>query len=66
MSDDRPAEIEMESLPAHVALCGLRYRDLSRRLSRVEYLLYAIAMLIVLGEGSLADLLRQLIVRGAP
>jgi hypothetical protein len=63
MSDDRPARIETESLPAHVALCGLRYRELSRRLSRVEYLLYGIVMLITLGEGSLAELVRQMMAR---
>jgi len=63
MNDDRPAEIEKESLPAHVALCGLRYRELSRRLSRVEYLLYGIVMLIALGEGSLAELARQMMAR---
>lgn len=63
MSDDRPARIEMESLPAHVALCGLRYRELSRRLSRVEYLLYGIVMLIALGEGSFAELVRQMMAR---
>lgn len=66
MSEDRPAKIETESLPAHVALCGLRYRELSRRLSRVEYLLYAIVMLIALGEGSLAELARQMVTRSGP
>ncbi len=63
MSDERPAEVETESLPAHVAICGLRYRDLSRRLSRVEYLLYGVVLLIVLGQGSGAELLRTLLTR---
>jgi hypothetical protein len=63
VTDERPAEIETENLPAHVALCGLRYRDLSRRLSRVEYLLYAIVMLVALGQGPLAELVRQMMAR---
>ncbi len=63
MNDERPAAVETESLPAHVAICGLRYRDLSRRLSRVEYLLYGVVLLIVLGQGSGAELLRALMTR---
>ena len=60
---DEPAGVEAESLPAHVAICGLRYRELSRRLSRVEYLLYGVVLLVALGEGSIADLLRHLVTR---
>jgi hypothetical protein len=63
MSDERPTEVETESLPAHVAICGLRYRDLSRRLSRVEYLLYGVVLLVALGQGSAAELLRTLFIR---
>lgn len=63
MSDESPSEVEAESLPAHVAICGLRYRELSRRLSRVEYLLYGVVLLIALGEGSIADVLRHLATR---
>jgi hypothetical protein len=63
LSDDRPTEVETENLPAHVAICGLRYRELSRRLSRVEYLLYGVVLLVALGDGSVADLLRHLMTR---
>ena len=63
MSDERSTEVETESLPAHVAICGLRYRDLSRRLSRVEYLLYGVVLLVALGQGSAAELLRTLFIR---
>lgn len=50
---------EARNLRMHVALCGMRYTDLTRRLSRVEYLLYGIIALVVLGDGPLAELLRQ-------
>jgi len=63
MNSERPAAVEAESLPAHVAMCGLRYRDLSQRLYRVEYLLYGVLLLVALGDGSIADILRNLMPR---
>lgn len=63
MNEERPAEVEAESLPAHVAICGLRYRELSRRLSRVEYLLYGVVILVALGQGTAPELLRALLTR---
>lgn len=63
MTEDLPADVEAESLPAHVAICGLRYRELSRRLSRVEYLLYAVGLLVALGQGATPELLRTLLTR---
>ncbi len=66
MSERHADGSEAKNLRMHVALCGLRYNDLTRRLSRVEYLLYGVIALVALGEGSLADLARQLVVRAAP
>jgi hypothetical protein len=54
---------EAKSLRMHVAMCGMRYTDLSRRLSRVEYLLYGLIALVALGEGPLAEFVRQLAFR---
>jgi hypothetical protein len=52
-------QTETRNLRMHVAMCGMRYGDLTRRLSRVEYLLYGLIALVVLGDGPLAELLRQ-------
>lgn len=54
---------ESKSLRTHVALCSMRYTDLSRRLSRVEYLLYGLIALVALGGGPLAELVRQVAFR---
>lgn len=63
MSESDSGNPEAKSLRTHVAMCGLRYNDLSRRLSRVEYLLYGLIALVALGEGPLAEFIRQLAIR---
>lgn len=57
---DTPQPIEETSLPAHVALCGQRYRDLARRLGRVEVLLGIVILLLLVGEGTIADVAKRL------
>lgn len=49
MSDHAKESVEDTSLPAHVALCHLRYRDLARRLARVETAVYVILAAVLLG-----------------
>lgn len=34
--------VESRNLPTHVALCRLRNQDVSKRLGRIEYILYAV------------------------
>ncbi|MGQ0664383.1 MAG: hypothetical protein ACT4P2_12565 [Pseudomonadota bacterium] len=57
MSD---GDIERDSLPAHVSLCALRYAALERRLARVEWGLYAVIGLLLLGEGTVVDVIMRL------
>ena len=51
---------ERDNLEAHVDLCEQRYSDLYRRMSRVEYWLAGIALLLLIGEGTVADLVKRL------
>lgn len=60
-----PTQSENEHLPTHVAVCAERYRGiadkiehLATRLSRLEYILWALlATLVVNGDGPLTRLL---------
>jgi hypothetical protein len=54
------SDTERTSLPAHVDLCELRYRSLERRMSRVEYSIYALVALMIFGRDHLIDVLRLL------
>ena len=51
---------ERNNLEAHVDLCSQRYTTLYRRLNRVEYWLAGIVVLLLIGEGTIADLVKRL------
>lgn len=59
MSDTPKESIEESSLPAHVALCHLRYRELARRMARVEAAVYAILAAVLLGGERALELARK-------
>lgn len=55
-------------LATHEEICALRYEAIqksfesgSKRMSRIEYLLYAVIAVTLLGPGFAAELLRKLI-----
>jgi hypothetical protein len=71
MSDTHELATETDKrLSVHEAVCAQRYEriqsrfdDGSKRMQRIEYILYAIAGMTFLGTGSVAELLMKLIVR---
>lgn len=52
---------ERDNLGAHVDLCGQRYGEIRARLKRLEVWLAAITLLLLIGEGTAADVIRRLI-----
>ena len=55
-------------LSAHEQICAQRYEgiqarfdDGSKRMTKIEYLLYAVIVLVLLGPGVAADFVRKLI-----
>lgn len=59
MIHDPRESVEETSLPAHVALCQLRYRELARRLARVEAAVYTILAVVLLGGEKAFELARK-------
>ena len=55
---------ERENLEAHVDMCGSRYGEIYRRLARIEYWLYGIVALLLIGEGTIGDLVKRLFSAG--
>jgi len=51
---------ERVDLGTHVDLCATRYRGVEARLKRVELMLYGIFLLLLLGEGTIGDLVKRL------
>ena len=52
---------ERDNLAAHVDLCGQRYGEIRTRLMRLEVWLGAITLLLLIGEGTVTDVVRRLI-----
>lgn len=52
---------ERDNLGAHVDLCGQRYGEIRAGLKRLEVWLAAITLLLLIGEGTAADVIRRLI-----
>ena len=48
-------------LAVHEAVCAERWKQASDRLSRIEIVLAAIVLLLLVGEGSVVAVLRRLI-----
>jgi hypothetical protein len=57
MSDDEAAT----KLAVHEAVCAERWKQAADRLSRIEMVLGAIVLLLLVGEGSVVQVLRRLI-----
>ena len=57
MSDNEAAA----SLSVHEAVCAERWKQASDRLSRIEIVLAAIVLLLLIGEGSLLDVVKRLV-----
>ena len=49
MAEEGQADVERESLPAHVALCHLRYAEIKRRMMRIELAIYVVLVALLLG-----------------
>jgi hypothetical protein len=72
MSDTHELATETDKrLAVHEAICATRYEgiqkrfdDGSKRMQRIEYILYFIAALTFVGPGYAVDLLKKLIVLG--
>lgn len=48
-------------LAVHEAICAERWKQANDRLSRIEMVLGAIVLLLLIGEGSVLDVLRRLL-----
>jgi len=48
-------------LAVHEAVCAERWKQASDRLSRIEMVLGAIVLLLLVGEGSVVQVIRRLI-----
>jgi DNA-binding winged helix-turn-helix (wHTH) protein len=59
MTEHPKENVEETSLPAHVALCHLRYRELARRLARVETAVYVILAAVLLGGERAFEIAKQ-------
>ena len=57
MSEDEAAT----KLAVHEAVCAERWKQAADRLSRIELVLGAIVLLLLVGEGSVVQVLRRLI-----
>ena len=57
MSEDETAA----KLAVHEAVCAERWKQASDRLSRIEMVLGAIVLLLLVGEGSVVQVIRRLI-----
>ena len=71
MSDIHELATETDKkLAVHEAICASRYESIqkrfddgSKRMQRIEYILYLIAGMTFLGTGSVAELLMKFIIR---
>lgn len=59
MSHGHIESVEESNLPAHVALCHLRYRQLAHRLARVEAAVYAVLAVVLLGGEKAFEIARK-------
>ena len=62
------AEDTQTRLSVHEAVCAERYESIqnrfdegSKRMQKIEYLLYALMVLVLLGPGVAADLLKRFV-----
>lgn len=59
-----PTEEEVaRQIAVHEAVCAERWKAVSQRLSRIEAVLAVIVLLLLIGEGSVVDVLKRLLGR---
>ena len=59
-SDDDDVHALETRIAVHAAVCAERYGKILDRVTRVEMVLYTIVALLLVGEGSVIDVLRRL------
>jgi len=72
MSDTHELATETDKkLAVHEAVCAQRYQSIqerfddgSKRMQRIEYILYLIATMVMLGSDHTIDLLKHFVLRG--
>jgi hypothetical protein len=72
MSDTHELATETDKkLAVHEAVCAQRHEGIqkrfdegSKRMQRIEYILYLIAAMTLLGQDHAVDLLKQIVLRG--
>jgi hypothetical protein len=55
---DEPAETR---LAVHEAVCAERYINITARMTKIEYLLYAVIITVLLGPGTAGEFIKKLI-----
>ncbi len=60
-SDDDDVHALETRIAVHEAVCAERYGKILDRVTRVEMVLYTIVALLLVGEGSVIDVLRRLL-----
>ena len=59
MSEDDVAQ----KLAVHEAICAERWKQAEARLKRIEFVLLAIVVLLLFGEGTVVDVVKRLVVK---
>ena len=59
MSEDDVAQ----KLAVHEAVCAERWNQTDARLRRIEFVLVAIVMLLLFGEGTVVEVVKRLVVK---
>lgn len=60
MTDAVVTAHEKESLPVHVENCAQRWSRLDKRMQRVEYVMYALIAIVLLGGKDGVAIIKQL------
>ena len=59
MSEDESAQ----KLVVHEAICAERWKQADARLKRMEFVLVAIVLLLLFGEGTVVEVVKRLLVK---
>jgi hypothetical protein len=59
MSEDDVAQ----KLAVHEAICAERWKQAEARLKRIEFVLLAIVVLLLFGEGTVVEVVKRLVVK---
>jgi len=63
--EDRPMSEDdvAQKLAVHEAICAERWKQTDDRLKRIELVLLAIVLLLLLGEGTVVEVVKRLLVK---